>query len=198
MAFIIASISIILSLLLLRSPVVFSFLILCTKPVFSPWSFFSLSKSSETSQWCTSIIVFYFNHLTGYNPLLVYWDTVRGVVRCGEEVTFCNLQVKPNCFGRLVFLGCDLHKCFFLSTAPFSGYSESEVKMAQLCLTLCDPMDCPWNSLGQNTGVGSLSLLQGIFLTQESNRGLLHCRRILYQLSYQGSPSGYSSLSLFP
>ena len=46
----------------------------------------------------------------------------------------------------------------------------------------------PWNSPGQNTGVGSLYLLQGIFPTQESNRGLLHCRRILYQLSYQGSP----------
>ena len=39
-----------------------------------------------------------------------------------------------------------------------------------------------------NTGVGSLSLLQGIFPTQESNQGLLHCRQILYQLSYQGSP----------
>ena len=46
----------------------------------------------------------------------------------------------------------------------------------------------PWNSPGQNTGVGSLSLLQGIFLTQESNWGVLHCRQILYQLSYQGSP----------
>ena len=40
-----------------------------------------------------------------------------------------------------------------------------------------------------NTGMGSLSLLQRIFLTQESNWGLLHCRQILYQLSYQGSPS---------
>ena len=40
----------------------------------------------------------------------------------------------------------------------------------------------------KNTGVGSLSLLQGIFLTQESNSGLLHCRWILYQLSYHGSP----------
>ena len=39
----------------------------------------------------------------------------------------------------------------------------------------------------KNTGVGGLSLLQGIFLTQESNQGLLHCRQILYQLSYQGS-----------
>ena len=38
----------------------------------------------------------------------------------------------------------------------------------------------------KNTGVGSLSLLQGIFPTQESNWGLLHCRRILYQLSYEG------------
>ena len=39
----------------------------------------------------------------------------------------------------------------------------------------------------KNTGVGSLSLLQQIFLIQESNRGLLHCRQILYQLSYHGS-----------
>ena len=40
----------------------------------------------------------------------------------------------------------------------------------------------------RNTGVGSLSLLQGIFLTQELNWGLLYCRWILYQLNYQGSP----------
>ena len=45
----------------------------------------------------------------------------------------------------------------------------------------------PWNSLGQSTGVGSLSLLQRIFPTQESNPGLLHCRWMLYQLSHQGS-----------
>ena len=41
----------------------------------------------------------------------------------------------------------------------------------------------------KNIGMGSLSLLQRMFLTQESNWGLLHCRWILYQLSYQGSPS---------
>jgi len=40
----------------------------------------------------------------------------------------------------------------------------------------------------KNTRVGSLSLLQWTFPTQELNRGLLHCRWILYQLSYQGSP----------
>ena len=46
----------------------------------------------------------------------------------------------------------------------------------------------PWNSPGQNSGVGNLSLSQGIFPTQGSNPGLPHCRRILYQLSHQGSP----------
>ena len=46
----------------------------------------------------------------------------------------------------------------------------------------------PWNSPGQITGVGSHSLLCGIFPTQGANPGLPHCRQILYQLSYQGSP----------
>ena len=44
------------------------------------------------------------------------------------------------------------------------------------------------NSPDKNTGVGSQSLLQGIFLTQELNLGLLHCRQILYHLKHQGSP----------
>ena len=46
----------------------------------------------------------------------------------------------------------------------------------------------PWDSPGQNTGVDSLPLLQGIVPTQGSNPGFLHCRRILYQLSHKGSP----------
>ena len=103
----------------------------------------------------------------------------------------------------------------------------SELKVAQSCPTLCDPLELytPRNFPSQNTGVGSLSLLQGIFLTQglnpptlqadsllaeppekpkntgvsslsllqqifltqKLNQGLLYCRQILYQLSYQGS-----------
>ena len=47
----------------------------------------------------------------------------------------------------------------------------------------------PWNSPGQNTRVGSLSLLQGIFPTQGSNPGILHCRQILYQQNHKGSPT---------
>ena len=54
-----------------------------------------------------------------------------------------------------------------------------------------------WNSLGQNTGVVSLSLLQGIFPTQGSDPGLPHCRWILYQLSHQGSLMKVSGGSYF-
>ena len=63
------------------------------------------------------------------------------------------------------------------------------MKVTQGCLTLCNPMDCSaWNFPGQNTEVGSLSLLQGIFSTQGWNPGLPHRRWILYQLSCKGSP----------
>ena len=64
---------------------------------------------------------------------------------------------------------------------------ESGSVVAQLCPILCDSMVCAWNSPGKNTGVGGHSLLQGIFPTQGSNPGLLHCRQILYYLSYQRS-----------
>ena len=68
------------------------------------------------------------------------------------------------------------------------------MKVAQLCPTLCNPMNCsPLGSsahgiLQASTRVGSHSLLQGIFLTQESNLAFLHCRWILHHMSRQGSP----------
>ena len=46
---------------------------------------------------------------------------------------------------------------------------------------------CPWNFPVKNTGVGSHSLLEGIFLTQGSNLGLLHCKQLLYHPSHQES-----------
>ena len=88
------------------------------------------------------------------------------------------------------------------------------MKVTQACPTLCNSMDFTIRGILQargssqprspalqadslpaepqgkpkNTGVGSLSLLPGIFLTQESNQGLQHCRWILYKLSHKGSP----------
>ena len=77
----------------------------------------------------------------------------------------------------------------------FNSLLDKLCLVAQLCPTLCDPMDCspPGSSVhgdssGKNTGVGFHTLLQGIFPTQALNPGLPHCRQILYRLSHQGSP----------
>ena len=65
------------------------------------------------------------------------------------------------------------------------GSSQLRDRTQVSCFADSLPSEAPGKP--KNTGVGSLSLLQGIFSTQESNRGLLHCRRILYQLSHNGS-----------
>ena len=69
---------------------------------------------------------------------------------------------------------------------PFSRRSSSGIEPRSLTL---QEDSLPAELLGKPkyTGVGSLSLLQGILATQESNQGLLHCRQILYQLSYVAS-----------
>ena len=100
------------------------------------------------------------------------------VLKVFIRVTFFNSLLSP-----LFFIL--LHICF----SPPSIKSKVKVKVAPRSPTLCDPLSVaarllsPWNSPGRNTGVGSHSLLQEIFLTQLLNPGLLHCRKILYHLS---------------
>ena len=87
---------------------------------------------------------------------------------------------------------------FFTTTATWEALKQSlahyKVSMwSERCSVMSDSLwphglYRPWNSPGQNTGVGSLSLMQGIFPTQRLNPHHPHCRWILYQLSYQGSP----------
>ena len=83
---------------------------------------------------------------------------------------------------------------FFLIFIIARGSSLDLVLVAQLYLTICDPMDysppgsCPWDSPDKNTQVHCHFLLQGIFPTQGLNPGLLCCWQILYHLRYQGSP----------
>ena len=83
--------------------------------------------------------------------------------------------------------------------------SESESHSVMSNFLRSHGLYSPWNSPGQNTGMGSLSLLQGIFPTQGLNPGLPHCRWILYQLSQKGSPKtlewvaySFSSRSSWP
>ena len=75
----------------------------------------------------------------------------------------------------------------------YLSFYHPHVVKSESCSVVSDSLrphgvQSPWNSPGQNTGVGSLSFLQGIFPTQGLNSGLSHCRQILYQLSHQGSP----------
>ena len=77
------------------------------------------------------------------------------------------------------------------------SYQRSENVSQSVVSHSWDPLDCsppgscPWNSPGKNTGVGCHALLQEIFPAYGSNLGLLHCRQILYHLSYQGSPNKF-------
>ena len=75
-------------------------------------------------------------------------------------------------------------------------FSKDESKMGKVKVKVSVMSDSlqshglcsPWNSPGQNTRVGSLSFLQGIFPTRRSKPCLPHCRQILYQLSHKGNP----------
>ena len=80
--------------------------------------------------------------------------------------------------------------------------SSGVILESESCSVMSDSLQphglySPWNSSGQNTGLGSLSLLQGIFPTQGSKQGLLHCRRIHYQLSYPYCFSNHPILDNF-
>ena len=73
-----------------------------------------------------------------------------------------------------------VHVCMFSHSVVSDSLQHHGLQPARLL--------CPWDFSGKNTGVGCHFLLQGIFPTQGSNLGFLHCRHILYHLSHQGSP----------
>ena len=125
----------------------------------------------------------------------------------GEEVVIsistCSLSTS-HCisgYARSVLIISKIDQCWERRGHPFPFPVVSVLKtvqylleseVAQLCLTLCDPMTRllhPWDFPGKSTGVGCHFLLQGIFPTQGLNPGLPHCRQTLYPLSHQGSPS---------
>ena len=113
---------------------------------------------------------------------------------------FSIIQQKPHtvCYA-LPFIVSYLSRPLIFWVIIWMTIIYCEVKFAQLCLTLCEPMDytvhgilqarmLEWVARGSSPGD---LLLQGIFPTQGSNSGLLHCRQILYQVSHQGDPIIY-------
>ena len=105
------------------------------------------------------------------------------------------IPLKKNSEEGLVLTEAKLQEIWYSIDTKVDKYWESSNSLvAKSCLTLATPWTarllCPWDSPGKNTEVDCHFLLQGIFPTQELNPGLLHCRQILYQLSYEWSPMG--------
>ena len=115
-----------------------------------------------------------------YSCLFCFHTTLGELSNCSKVKYHClalhqkkkKRFAKPFC--KFQFLAC--------------SWLESESRSVMSNSLQSHGLYSPWNSPGQNTGVGSLSLLQGIFPTQGSNSGLLYCGRILNQLSHKGSP----------
>ena len=140
------------------------------------------------------------NHLHTMNPLISFtgWQnnskpSVRPVrlikllcLKC-ECTIFSILYLNPPCVHSICSLLFFLvREIIFLVT--IFGLSLLKTSHSVMSESLGPHgLYSPWNSPGWNTGVGSLSLLQGIFPTQESKPGILHCGQILYQLSHKGS-----------
>ena len=121
---------------------------------------------------CASSVVLVFGGVIALKKkkavmILAFMGSFGGINPAVEKTTWCN--------------GSELG--FWSQTESESGSVMSDSLQPQ---GLCT--HSPWTSPGQNTAVGNLSLLQGIFPAQGSNARLPHCRQILYQLSQKGSP----------
>ena len=143
------------------------------------------------------------NHLILCHPPLLLSSVFPSIRVFSNESAFCirwpkyrgisfSIGISPsNEYSRLISFRIDW---FDLLAAQGTRKSLLQVKNMEWkwkllsCVQLFATPWTVWNSLGQNTGGSSLSLLLGIFPTQGSNPGLPHYRQILYQPSYQGSP----------
>ena len=94
--------------------------------------------------------------------------------RCWKSLVTIEMQIKTTTRYHLILFS--INKCVSRSVVPNSLRPHGLQPTRLLC---------PWDFPGKDTGVGCHFLLQGIFPTQGSNPGLLHCRQILYRLSYK-------------
>ena len=92
---------------------------------------------------------------------------------------------EPECFSSCEERIIDRRKLSLSLGSPWRQKQESENESHSVVSNSLRP---PWNSPGQNTAVGSGSLLQGVLPTQGLNPGLPYCRWISYCLGHQGSP----------
>ena len=170
----------------------------------------------SSSNYCLTCIqisqeagqVVWYSHLLNNFPQFVVIHTVKGfdVVNKAEVDVFlehCWFFNDPMDIGNLIFGTFVFPNPARTSGSPLFTYCWNlSWRILSITLLACKSeshlvvsdslwphrLYSPWNSPGQNIGVGSLSLFQGIFPTQGLNTGLPHCRQIPYQLSHKGSP----------
>ena len=157
-----------------------------------------LFLNSQNVCVCVCVCVCIHYQVCAHSPLRISW-AISGWHShlCWPQEAGCRIRRYKGLHNATFFTCIDLFKKDFiqpdwrhtsahsllLGTHPWSG--KRKWKM------LSHVQLFAWNSPGQNTGVGNLSLPQGIFPTQGSNPGLLHCRQILYHLSYREDPYSY-------
>ena len=142
------------------------------------WSFsFNVSPSNEHQGWI-SFRMDWLDPLAVQGTLkrLQHHSSKASLLRCSGALKWKWKSLSRDYLSQLVKEGTlSFEKFSFDSLRPHGLYS-------------------PWNSPGQNTGVGSLSLVQGIFPIQGSNPGLPHCWQVLHQLSLKGSCQFFPTL----
>ena len=187
-----------------------------TTPIFWPGEFHGLygpggCKESDTTEWLNSTIIL---HAVYNSNFLCYPPNIpcSSFVSRSNAVKFLALHLPLVFFGHFKRFTNFAINQYFLFILVARKLRPNFLLIPMLWTELCPPQKknymlkpnpgsvmsdslwphglySPWNSPGQNIGMGSLSLLQGIFPTRGSNPGLPHCRRILYQLSHKGSVS---------
>ena len=157
------------------------------------WALLLLMHSTTVTPHWTMVTESTSEYHVSHNPAGWRVQEENSVFLAPQNQTTCFTKhaalSQSFCFWRILGLPSDSH-CFIMKWLT-SNHSNLVFRI----LRQYRPYNYYINSLPseppgkpKNTGVGILSLLQGIFPTQESNWGLLHCGWILYQLSYQGSP----------
>ena len=155
-----------------------------------------LSELSTMNKWsCVALrgMVHSFKELSSPFATTRLWSLSLWIWRWLMTITQLNYFIRS-------------YKILFVWTLhSFFSYFHLLDDILESCLVMSNSLQprglcSPWNSPGQKTGMGSRSLLQGIFPTQRSNAGFLHCRRILDQLSHRGSQylKVYTWTVLFP
>ena len=163
------------------------------------WSFF-MYVGFGLLKFCWGFLCLYSSKLLAFNFLFCcvfffFWLWYRGYSGLIEWIW------KSPLFDLLPEFEKDLYKISFVWVVN----NKVKVKASRSCLNSLWPHEllvaclvlCPWNFKGKNTGVGSLSLFQGIFPIQGSDLGFLHCRQILYHLSHEEAHNKWQLFKMY-